>query len=117
MIEPLAIVDQVVGDNFGFYLQFPYSINGWEIRMTVKSLLTLSDDDAEIQVTINPVGVVPDDNGFYNVTLASTAAQTANLDSGTYFFDIVTKDTSNNVAHVLSPQSTVSFIPSVTSTE
>ena len=117
MNEPIYIVDQVLGDNYGFALQFPYSINGWEIILTLKNDKGVTDAYADVKVLITPTGITPDANGYYNVTLATTAAQTAALAEGTYYFDIVTKDTSGNVAHVLSPESQVTFIQSVTLTE
>jgi len=117
MLNTIILQDQVLGDNFGFILQFPYDINGWEILLTLKSCKNVTDAYADVKVAINPTGVTPDVNGLYNVTLATTAAQTAALSAKSYWFDIVTKDTSGNVAHVISPESQVSFIQSVTQSE
>jgi hypothetical protein len=114
----LVITNQVIGDNFGFVMLFPYNVNNWEITLTVKKALTQTDALADAKAVANPTGVSPDSLGNYSVPLALTVAQTLALVQGTYYFDIVTKDDSApaNVAHVISPQSTVSFIGSVTLT-
>lgn len=112
--SPLVITNQVLGDNFGFNLVFPYDVNGWEITMTLKKSLTQIDAQADAQAQVTPTGLTPDDNGNETVALALTAAQTAALKATTYYFDITTKDLSGNVEHVISPESCVSFIKTVT---
>lgn len=112
--SPLIITDQVLGDNYGFNLAFPYDVNNWQITMTLKQKLTQTDSTADAQVQVIPTGVVQDDIAYYNVTLALLPGVTALLSARSYYFDIITKDTAGNIEHIISPESSVTFIPTVT---
>ena len=114
--SPLVISNVVLGDSFGWNMVFPYNVNGWELTMTLKKSLSQSDGQADARVQMTPVGLVADANGNYTTTLALTPAQTATLLPIAYYFDITSKDLSANVEHIVSPESVVTFIPSVTLT-
>lgn len=110
----LTLTNQVLTDDFGFNCGFPYNINGYTIRMTMKKSLSQSDANADAKVVATPNAVTVDDDGIYWVLLVIAAADISELDPISYYFDIVTKDGDGKVAHLVSPQSTVSFIDSVT---
>lgn len=106
---------QILGDDFGYLMFFPYDINGFTITMTLKKdLASQTDAEADAHVQVTPTGVTADANGNYNVLLSLTAAVTSTLEATTYYFDIVTKDCTCVVQHIISPRSTISFINRVT---
>jgi hypothetical protein len=113
MLTPLVITDQIIGDNFGFNLKFPYNVSGFRVVLTLKKALEQLTADAEKIIAAVPA-TTADADGFYNVTIALTASQTAALDAESYFFDIVTTDLSGVVEHIVHPESTVQFLQSVT---
>lgn len=113
MVTPIYLVNQVLGDNFGFTVRFPTDPTGGKLVMTLKK--DPSSAVADAQKTIDPIPTTPIDSELkYNVTIALTAAETALLSEGTYYFDIVQTDTAGIVSHILDPDSTVSFVASIT---
>lgn len=113
MLTPLVLTDQIIGDNFGFNLKFPYDPSGFRVALTLKKALDQAVADAEKVIAAVPTTTAGTD-GLYSVTVALTAAQTAALDAESYFFDIVTTDLSGVVEHIVHPESTVQFLKSVT---
>ena len=47
MLTPLVLTDQIIGDNFGFNLKFPYDPSGFRVALTLKKAPDQAAADAD----------------------------------------------------------------------
>lgn len=92
--------------------QQPISVDGGKLTVTFKQVVTATDDEADLQITVNTTEADPDNpTGEVLITLSHADTE---IDAGTYYYDFQFVSATGEVTTILAGK--VKVLPDVTRT-